>query len=81
MTGKEVIDEITDDRVGFVSELCHNPADERAAARMPLQVNRSVKVSSAVYLGPAVRAARLLVPDFDESKFFLKLRIAHDFVP
>jgi hypothetical protein len=34
-----------------------------------------------VYLGPAVRAARLLVPDFDESKFLLELRIAHDFIP
>jgi len=81
VTSKQVIDEITDDRVGFISELCHNPADERAAARMPLQVNGSVKISSAVYLGPAMRAARLLVPDFDESKFLLKLRIAHDFIP
>jgi hypothetical protein len=35
MTREQVVDEITDDRVRFISELCHNPADERAAARMP----------------------------------------------
>jgi hypothetical protein len=27
MTGKKVIDEIADDRVRFIAELCHNPAD------------------------------------------------------
>src|SRR5881394_2476873 len=81
MTRKEVIDEIADDRVGFVAELCYNPADECATARMPLQINRAVKISSAVYFRPAMRAARLFVPDFDETEFFLQLRIAHDFVP
>ena len=81
VTGKQVIDEITDDRVGFVAELCHNPADERAAARMPFQINRSVNISSAMYFRPTMRTARLFVPDFDEPKFFLKLRVVHDFVP
>ena len=81
MTREQIIDEITNDRVGFIAELCHNPADKRAAARMPLQINRAVKISSAVYFRPAVRAARLFVPDFDETEFFLQLRIAHDFVP
>ena len=81
MTRKEVIDEIADDRVGFVAKLCHNPADERAAARVPLQINRAVKISSAMYFRPAMRAARLFVPDFDETEFFLQLRIAHDLVP
>jgi hypothetical protein len=81
VTRKEVIDEIADDRVGFIAKLCHNPADKRAAARVPLQINRSVKISSAVYLRPAMRAARLFVPHFDETEFFLQLRIAHDFVP
>ena len=81
MARKEVIDEIADDRIGFVAELCDNPADERAAARVPLQINRAVKISSAMYFRPAMRAARLFVPDFDETEFFLQLRIAHDFVP
>jgi hypothetical protein len=81
VTRKEVIDEIADDRIGFVAKLCDNPADERAAARVPLQINRAVKISSAVYFRPAMRAARLFVPDFDETEFFLQLRIAHDFVP
>ena len=81
VTRKEVIDEIADDRVGFVAEFCYNPADERAAARVPLQINRAVKISSAMYFRPAMRAARLFVPDFDETEFFLQLRIAHDFVP
>jgi hypothetical protein len=81
VTRKEVIDEIADDRIGFVAKLCHNPADERAAARVPLQINRAVKISSAVYFRPAMRAARLFVPDFDETEFFFQLRIVHDFVP
>jgi len=81
MARQEIIDEITDNRIGFVAELCHNAADERAAARMPLQINRSVKISSAMYFRPTMRTARLLMPDFDEPKFLLKLRIAHDFVP
>jgi len=48
---------------------------------VPLQINRAVKISSAMYFRPAMRAARLFVPDFDETEFFLELRIAHDFVP
>lgn len=81
MTSQQVIDEIADDRVGFVAELCHNPADQRAAARMPFQVNRSVKISGAVYFRPTMRTTRLLVPHFDETEFFLQLRITHDFIP
>lgn len=81
MTSKKIIDKITDDRVRFVPELRHNPADERAAARVPLQVNRPMNVSRAVYLRPTVRTARLFVPDLDEPKSFLQLRIVHDFVP
>ena len=80
VTRKQVIDEIADDRIGFVAKLCHNPADERAAARVPLQINRSVKISSAVYFCPTMRAAGLFVPDFDKTEFLLQLRIVHDFV-
>ena len=81
MTREQVVDKITDDRVRFVAKLRHNPADQCAAARVPLQINRAVNISSAVYLRPAMRAARLFVPDFDETEFFLQLRIVHDFVP
>jgi hypothetical protein len=81
MTRKQVIDEITDDRVGFIAELCHYPANERAAPRMPFQINCSVDISSAVYLRPALRTVRLFVPNFDEPEFFLQLWIVHDFVP
>jgi len=81
MTREQVIDEIADDRIGFVAKFCNNPADERAAARVPLQINRAVKISSAMYFRPAMRAARLFVPDFDETEFFLQLRIVHDLVP
>ena len=35
MTRQQIIDEIANDGVGFVAELCHNPADQRAAAAMP----------------------------------------------
>jgi hypothetical protein len=80
VTGKEVIDEIADDRIGLVTKLCHDPADERATARMPFQINRTVKISSAMDFRPAMGATWLLVPDFDEAKFLLKLWIAHDFV-
>ena len=38
-------------------------------------------IASTVYFCPSMRTARLFVPDFDKTEFFLKLRIAHDFVP
>lgn len=80
MTGKKVIDEIADDRVRFVSELCHNPADERATARMPFQVNRTVNILGAVYFRPAMRTSGLFRPDFNEAKFLFQERISHDLV-
>jgi hypothetical protein len=81
VTRQQVIDEITNDRIGLVTELCHHPADERAAPRVPFQIDCPVKISSAVYFRPPMWATWLFVPDFDESKFLLKLRIAHDLVP
>ena len=80
MTGQQIIDEITYDRVGLVSQLGHDPANECAAARVPLQIDRAMNVSRAVDLGPAMRATGLFGPDFDEAKFLLQLRIAHDLV-
>lgn len=80
MTGKKVIDEIANNRVWLVAELCHNPADERATARMPFQVNRTVKIPGAVYFRPAMRTSGLFRPDFNEAKFLFQERISHDLV-
>jgi len=79
VTGEQIIDKIADDRVRFVAELGHHAADKSAAATVPFQVDRAVKIARAVYLRPAVRAAGLFRPDFDEAKFLFQLRIAHDF--
>ena len=72
---------LTKEVVLFQKRLCHNAANQCATAAVPLQINRAVNISSAVYLRPAMRAARLFVPDFDETEFLLQLRIVHDFVP
>ena len=80
MSCQQIIDEVADDRVRFVAELGHNPANECAAARVPLQIDRAMGILGAVDLGPAVRASGLFGPDFDEAKFLIQLRIAHDLV-
>jgi len=80
MAGEQVIDKIANDRVGFVAELCDDPADQGSAARMPLQIDRTRNVPRAVYLCPTVRTSGLLGPNFDETKFPLQLRIIHDLV-
>ena len=80
MSCQQIIDEVADDRVRFVAELGHNPANECAAARVPLQIDRAMGILGAVDLGPAVRASGLFRPDFDEAKFLIQLRIAHDLV-
>ena len=80
MTREQVVNEIADNRVWLVAELCHNPADERATARMPFQVNRTVNIPGAVYFRPAMRASGLFCPDFNEAKFLFQERISHDLV-
>jgi hypothetical protein len=80
MTRQQVIDEIAYDRVRFIAEPCHNPADERATARMPFQVNRTVNIPGAVYFRPAMRTPGLFCPDFNEAKFLFQERISHDLV-
>jgi hypothetical protein len=40
-----------------------------------------MNIASTMYFGPAMRTARLFMPDFDKTEFFLQLRIAHNFVP
>jgi len=81
MTREKVVDEIADDGIWFVSEFCDNAADERAAAAVPLEIDRAMYITRTVNFGPAMRAARLFGPNLDEAKFLLQLRIAHDFRP
>jgi hypothetical protein len=78
MAREQVIDKIANDRVGFVAELCDDPADEGSAACMPLQIDRARNVPGAVYLCPTVRTSGLFGPNFDETKFPLQLRITHN---
>jgi len=80
MSCQQIIDEVADDRVRFVAELGHNPANECAAARVPLQIDRAMRIVGAVDLGPAMRTSGLFGPDFDEAEFLIQLRIAHDLV-
>jgi hypothetical protein len=80
MAGEQVIDKVANDRVRLVAELCHDPADERAAARVPFQVNRTVNIPGAVYFRPSMRASGLFRPDFNEAKFLFQERISHDFI-
>ncbi len=80
MTREQVIDKIANDGVRLVAELCHNAANERSAARMPLQIDRARNVPRAVYLRPPVRTSGLFGPDFDKAKFPLQLGIIHNLV-
>ena len=78
MTREEVIDEIADDRIRFVPELGHHAANESVAASVPFEIDCTMNISRAMDFRPAVRTPRLFRPDFDEVKFFLQFRIAHD---
>ena len=78
VTGQQIINEIADNRVWFVTELGDNAADQCAAATMPLQINRAVQITRAMDFRPTMRTTGLLCPDFDEVELFLQLRIAHD---
>ena len=40
-----------------------------------------MNIASTMYFRPAMRTARLFMPDFDKTEFLFQLRIAHDFVP
>ena len=78
MARQQIIDEIADDRVRLVPEFRDHPANQRAAATVPFEVDRAVQISRAVNLGPAMRTSRLLGPNFLELEFSFELRIAHD---
>src|SRR5437764_4842665 len=79
VTRQQVIDEIADDRIGFVAKLCHNPADERAAARMPFQIDRAMR-DLAMDFSPAVGSAGPLMFSGNQIKP-PELRIDHNFFP
>jgi hypothetical protein len=79
MPRQQVINEIADDRIGFVAELCHNAADECATARVPLQINRAVR-GLAMDFGPAVRPTGPLMFSRNQIKP-PELRIGHDLFP
>lgn len=76
MTGQQVIDEITDDRVGLVSQFRYDPANQSAAAAVPFQVDRTVR-GLAMDFGPTVRTTRPLVFSRNQVKP-PELRIGHD---
>ena len=78
MTREQIINEIADDGVGFMAELCHNAANQCATAAVPFQINRAVNIARAVNFCPAVRAPRLFGPGFDKAELFFQLRIARD---
>jgi len=80
MPGQQVVDEVTNDRIWFVTQFRDYAADKCAAASVPLQIDCAMRIVRAVDLGPAMRPARLLGPDFDEAEFSLQLRVAHDFI-
>ena len=61
-----------------MAELGHNAANERAAAAVPFQVDRAMKISRAVDFRPAMRTARLFGPGFDKAELLFQLRIARD---
>jgi hypothetical protein len=79
MTGQKIIDEITDDRIGLVSQFRYDPANQSAAAAVPFQVDCAV-CSLTMDFGPTVRATGPLVFSRNQIKP-PELRIGHDFFP
>ena len=79
MPSQQVIDEVADDRIGFVTKFGYYAANQRSAATVPLEIDSAVKIAAAMNFCPAMGTPGLFGPNFDEVKFFLQLRIAHDF--
>ena len=78
VTRQQVIDEIADDRVGFVAELCHNPAGEHSCAAVPFEIDRPMR-GFAVDFSPAMRPTRTLMFGRNQIKT-PQLRIVHDLI-
>jgi len=79
MTGQQIIDEITDDRVGLISQFRYDPANQSAAAAVPFQIDRTVR-GLAMDFGPTVRATGSLMFSGNQIKP-PELRIGHDLFP
>jgi hypothetical protein len=76
VTGQEIINEITDDGIGFVPGFCHDTANECAAAAVPFQVDGAMR-GFAVNFGPAVGPTGTHM--FGRNKIeALELLIVHD---
>ena len=78
MAREQIIDEIADDRVRFVSELRHHAANESVAPAVPFQVDRPVKIARAMNFRPTMRPPRLFRPGLDKAELFLQLWISRD---
>ena len=78
MAREQVVDEIADDRVRFVSELRHHAANESVAPAVPFQVDRPVKIARTMNFRPTMWPPRLFRPRFDEAEFLFQLWIARD---
>lgn len=61
-----------------MAELRYHAADQGAAASMPLQIDRAMKIARAMDFRPTMRAPRLFGPGFDKAEFPLQLRISRD---
>ena len=80
MSREQIVDEVADDGIGFVSKLRHNPANEDAGAPMPFEIDHAMGFAGTVDFRPAMRTARPLMFGRHQSEFPLELRIAHDLV-
>ena len=74
MTGQQVINEIADDRIRFVAELRHDPANQNTGAAVPFEVDDAVRFAGAVDLGPAMRTAGADMLGRNELEFLFELR-------
>lgn len=82
MSREQVINEVANDRVWFVSQFRDDAADERAAASMPFEIDGAVKVARAVNLRPTMRPAcldqTLINPNFRSSCGSLMILLRRD---
>ena len=72
MPRQQIVDEIADNRVWFISKLGHDATDKSSAAAVPFQIDRTMEITPALDLCPTVRTAGLFGPHFDEIKFLLQ---------
>lgn len=81
MPGEQIIHEIADDGIGFVSEFSHDTADQHAGPAVPFQIDHAMRFARAMDFSPTMRTTGALMFGRDKLELFLELRIAHDLVP